>query len=60
MYSLNCVTMKMKMIDVVISIDSLFLKDDETIDDVIDYIRKKYDFGYEPNVEILYEETVDD
>lgn len=48
------------MIDVVIGIDSLFLNDDETVDDVIDHIRKRWDFGYEPNVEILYEEIVDD
>ena len=31
----------MKMIDVVINIDSLHLKDDETIDDVIDYIAEE-------------------
>lgn len=49
----------MKMIDVVINIDSLYLNDDETIDDVIDYIREKWDFGYEPNVEVLYEENVE-
>lgn len=52
--------MKMKMIDVRIDIDSLFLKDDETIDDVIDYLRERFDFGYEPNVEVLYEEIIDD
>lgn len=50
----------MWMIDVVISIDSLFLKDDETIDDVIAHIREKWDFGYEPNVEVLYEETIEE
>ncbi|MBP5421690.1 MAG: hypothetical protein J6Y78_04510 [Paludibacteraceae bacterium] len=48
------------MIDVVINIDSLHLKDDETIDDVIDYIGERWDFGYEPCVEVLYEEIVDD
>ena len=52
--------MKMKMVDVVISIDSLFLKDDESVDDVINHIRKEYEFGYEPIWEILYEEVVDD
>lgn len=50
----------MKMIDVVLNIDSLFLEEDETIDDVIDYLREKYDFGYEPTIEILYEENVSD
>ena len=50
----------MKMIDVVLNIDSLFLEDDESIDDVIDYLREKYDFGYEPTIEILYEEDVSD
>ena len=48
------------MIDVVLNIDSLFLEDDENIDDVIDYLREKYDFGYEPTIEILYEEDVSD
>lgn len=50
----------LKMIDVVINIDSLFLKEDETVDDVIEHIRKKWSFGYEPTYEVLYEETVDD
>ena len=52
--------MKMKMVDVVINIDSLFLKEDESVDDVIKHIREKYEFGYEPIWEILYEESVDD
>lgn len=50
----------MLMVDVVLNIDSLFLKDEETIDDVIDYLRKRYEFGYEPTYEVLYEEVVDD
>ena len=50
----------MLMIDLVINIDSLFLKDDESVDDIIDHIREKWDFGYEPTWEILYEEVVDD
>ena len=46
-----------KMVDVIINIDSLFLDQNETMDDVIAHIRTKYDFGYEPTWEILYEET---
>ena len=53
-------TGSLKMIDVVINIDSLFLGEDESVDDVIEHIRKKYSFGYEPTYEVLYEELVDD
>lgn len=48
------------MVDVVLNIDSLFLKDGESVDDVVDYLRKRWDFGYEPTYEVLYEEVVDD
>lgn len=51
---------KKKMVDVVINIDSLFLKCDENVDDVIDKLREHFEFGYEPTWEILYEEIVDD
>ena len=37
----------MLMIDLILNIDSLYLKDGETVDDVIAHIREKYDFGYE-------------
>lgn len=50
----------MRMVDVILNIDSLFLKDDECVDDVVDHIREKYDFGYEPTYEILYEEEVEE
>ena len=50
--------MSVKMIDVVINIDSLFLKCDEDVDDVIGYLRERFDFGYEPTWEILYEEVI--
>ena len=50
----------MLMIDLIINIDALFLKDGETVDDVIEHIREKYDFGYEPTYEVLYEEIIDD
>lgn len=50
----------MLMIDLVINIDSLFLNDDESVDDIIEHIREKWDFGYEPTYEVLYEEVIDD
>ena len=50
----------MLMIDLVLNIDSLFLKDGETVDDVVNHLRERFDFGYEPTWEILYEEIVDD
>lgn len=50
----------MRMIDVILNIDSLFLNDDESVDDVLNHIREKYDFGYEPTYEILYEEEVEE
>lgn len=48
------------MVDVILNIDSLFLKNNECVDDVIEHIREKYDFGYEPTYEILYEECIDE
>ena len=50
----------MLMMDVVINLDSLFLKDDESVDNVISYLRERFEFGYEPTYEVLYEEVVDD
>ena len=50
----------MYMVDVILNIDSLILEDNETVDDVIDWIREKYSFGYEPTLEVLYEEPLDD
>lgn len=50
----------MKMVDVILNIDSLFLEDEEDIDDVITHLRGKFDFGYEPTWEVLYEEKIDD
>ena len=50
----------MLMIDLVLNIDSLFLKDGETVDDVVNYLRERFEFGYEPTWEVLYEEIVDD
>ena len=50
----------MLMIDLVLNIDSLFMKDDESVEDIIAHIREKWDMGYEPTYEVLYEEVVDD
>ena len=50
----------MRMIDVVLNLDSLILKDDESVDDVVAHIRKRFSCGYEPTFEILYEEQVDE
>ena len=49
-----------KMVDLILNIDSLILKDDESVDDVIDVLRNHFSFGYEPTWEVLYEEIVDD
>jgi hypothetical protein len=49
-----------KMVDVIINIDSLFLECDEDVDDVITHLRERFDFGYEPTWEIIYEEPIDD
>ena len=49
-----------KMVDVVLNIDSLILEEDDSIDRLIDHIREKYSFGYEPTYEVLYEELVDE
>ena len=50
----------MLMMDLILNLDSLFLKDDETVDDLIEYLKKKYEFGYEPTYEVTYEEIIDD
>lgn len=49
-----------RMIDVVLNIDSLFLGCDESVEDVVSHLREKFDFGYEPTYEVLYEEIIDD
>jgi hypothetical protein len=48
------------MIDVTINIDSLYLDCDEGVEDVIDWLRNMYEFGYEPTYEVLHEEIIDD
>ena len=48
----------MIMYDVVLNLDSLFLNENESIDDVLDYLRERFEFGYEPTYEVLYEEKV--
>ena len=52
--------MSKKMIDLVLNIDSLILEEDDSIDRLIDHIREKYSFGYEPTYEVLYEEEIKD
>ena len=52
--------MKLKMIDVAINIDSLFLEDDQQVDDLLTHLREKFVFGYEPTYEILHEEHFDE
>ena len=52
--------MSRKMVDVLLNIDSLILDEDDSIDRLIDHIREKYSFGYEPTYEVLYEELVDE
>ena len=47
------------LVDCILNIDSLILQDDETVDDVIDYIRERWSFGFEPVVEVLYTEQLD-
>lgn len=48
------------MVDVVLNIDSLFLEDGQSIDDVVNCLRENFEFGYEPTWEILYEEEIVD
>ena len=60
MFLLRDVTILKRMIDVVLNIDSLMLDDDETVDDVIDCLKEKFSFGYEPTYEVLYEEEIAD
>ena len=50
----------MKIVDVVLNIDSLHLEDNQSVEDVIDYIRNEFEFGYEPTYEVLYEERIDE
>ena len=49
-----------KLVDCILNIDSLILEEDETVDDVIDYLREKYSFGFEPVVDVLYVEKLED
>ena len=49
-----------KMIDMVITLDSLYLEEWETADDVVELIKKHFDVCIEPTYEVTYEETVDD
>ena len=48
----------MLMIDLVLNIDSLHLKDGESVDDVINHIQERFEMGFEPTYEILHEEMI--
>ena len=50
----------MMIVDAIVNLDSIHLKDGETMDDVIDYLKERWEFGYEPQYEVTYEEIVDD
>ena len=49
-----------KIVDVVINLDAVHLEDNESIDDITAYLKKRFKMGYEPVWEILYEEIIDD
>ena len=50
----------MKVVDVILNIDALQLSDDQSVEDVIDYLRNEFEFGYEPTYDVTYEERVDE
>lgn len=50
----------MKVVDVILNIDALHLSDDQSVEDVIDYLRNEFEFGYEPTYDVTYEERVDE
>ena len=50
----------MLMVDLVLNLDSVYLKDGETVEDIIAHIRERWSMGYEPTYEVLYEEIIDD
>ena len=49
-----------RMVDLVLNLDSLILDDDESVEDILEYLQEKYSFGYEPTYEVLYEEEIVD
>lgn len=44
----------------VINIDSLMLGEDQDIQDVVQLIQSRFEMGYEPTWEVLYEEIIND
>ena len=50
----------MKIIDIIINIDGLRLKDGESIDDLDKFINDHFDIAYDVMYEVTYEEIVDD
>ena len=54
------VTTMRKIVDVILTIDSLELDDNETVEDVVKLINDHFWVGYDIQYEVTYEETVDD
>lgn len=48
------------MIDLVIYMDAVTLKEGESAEDVIDYLKKKYDIPWGYEWEVTHEEIIDD
>lgn len=49
-----------KIVDVVLTIDGLYLNDDESIGDVIGLIQSNFSTAYDIIYEVTYEDIVDD
>ena len=49
-----------KIVDVILTVDSLELDDNETVEDVVKLIKDHFWVGYDITYEVTYEETVDD
>lgn len=60
MRSLKGLTMSKRMIDLIIYMDGLTLDEGESAEDVVNYLKEKYELPWEYVYEVTYEETVDD
>lgn len=52
--------MSKKIVDLVIHMDGLMLKDGEDVDDVISHLKQRYPLPYDYIYEVTYEEIIDD
>lgn len=52
--------MSKRLIDLVIYADGIILEDGETEEDVVEYLKDKYDSLYAFTYEVNYEEIIDD